>query len=45
MLIFAHAGHWLGQLAYLAPLIILIALLVTGRVRERKARKQAEHDS
>jgi hypothetical protein len=32
---FAHAGHWLAQLAYLAPLIILVVVLVVGRVRDR----------
>jgi hypothetical protein len=32
---FAHAGHWLAQLAYLAPLVILVVVLVVSRVRER----------
>ena len=35
MIVFAHAGHWLAQLAYLAPLILLVGLLVAGRLRER----------
>ena len=36
---FAHAGHWLVQLAYLAPLLVLVVLLAVGRVRERRARR------
>jgi hypothetical protein len=39
---FAHAGHWLAQLAYLAPLIILVAMLVIGRVRERREQRDGE---
>jgi len=35
---FAHAGHWLAQIAYLAPLVLLVVLLVVGRVRERRRR-------
>ena len=36
---FAHAGHWLAQVAYLAPLVLLVALLVAGRLRERRERR------
>jgi hypothetical protein len=39
MITFAHAGHWLAQIAYLAPLILLIGLLVAGKLRERKERR------
>jgi hypothetical protein len=39
MIVLAHAGHWLAQLAYLAPLLLLIGLLVAGRLRERRARR------
>ncbi len=34
----AHAGHWLVQLAYLAPLVVLVAILVRSRLRERRER-------
>ena len=34
----AHAGHWLAQVAYLAPLVLLVVMLVVGRIRERRAR-------
>ena len=36
---FAHAGHWLAQLAYLAPLIVLVGMLLLGRMRERRERR------
>ncbi|MGI8779230.1 MAG: hypothetical protein ACR2L8_03485 [Solirubrobacteraceae bacterium] len=35
---FAHAGHWLAQLAYLAPLLVLVGMLVAARLRERRER-------
>jgi hypothetical protein len=40
MIVFAHAGHWLAQLAYLAPLILLVGLLVAGRLRDRRERRE-----
>ena len=30
---FAHAGHWLAQLLYLAPVIAMIGALVWARIR------------
>jgi hypothetical protein len=36
----AHAGHWLAQIAYLAPLVVLVALLVAGKVRARRDRRR-----
>ena len=35
---FAHAGHWLAQIAYLAPLVVLVVMLVVGRLRDRRDR-------
>ena len=40
MTVLAHSGHWLVQIAYLAPLIILVGMLISGRIRERRARQQ-----
>ena len=37
-LVLAHAGHWLVQVAYLAPLVALIVMLLVAKVRERRAR-------
>jgi hypothetical protein len=39
---FAHAGHWLVQLAYLTPLVLLVVMLVVGRLRERRRRHERE---
>jgi hypothetical protein len=36
----AHAGHWLVQIAYLAPLILLDATLLLGKLRERRERRR-----
>ena len=36
----AHAGHWLAQVAYLAPLVVLVAILVAGRLRSRRERRR-----
>lgn len=37
MIVFAHAGHWLASLAYIAPLLILVGVILVGKVRDRRA--------
>jgi hypothetical protein len=37
VLVFAHAGHWLPQLLYLMPVVVLVGAILIGRVRERRA--------
>ncbi|MEO8688673.1 MAG: hypothetical protein ABI611_10690 [Solirubrobacteraceae bacterium] len=37
MLVFAHAGHWLVSLAYIAPLIFLVGVILAGKVRDRRS--------
>jgi cytochrome c oxidase assembly factor CtaG len=37
-LFIAHAGHWLPQLLYLAPLVVLVVAIGLGRLRERRER-------
>jgi hypothetical protein len=37
MIVFAHAGHWLVSLAYIAPLIFLVGVILVGKVRDRRA--------
>ncbi len=37
-----HAGHWLAQVAYLAPLVVLVAMLVIGKLRARRERRRNE---
>jgi hypothetical protein len=39
---FAHAGHWLAQIAYLAPLFLLIGMLIAGKLRARRERRRNE---
>jgi cytochrome c oxidase assembly factor CtaG len=43
-LVIAHAGHWLPQLLYLAPLIVLVVAIVLGRLRERREGRESEHE-
>ena len=38
MTLFAHAGHVLVDLLYAAPLFVMFALLLVGKLRERRAR-------
>jgi hypothetical protein len=37
LLVLAHAGHWLVNLAYIAPLIFLVGVILVGKVRDRRA--------
>jgi hypothetical protein len=37
MTVFAHAGHWLVSLAYIAPLIVLVGVILVGKIRDRRA--------
>ena len=30
MIVFAHAGHWLPQLLYLAPVIVMVLFTLLG---------------
>jgi hypothetical protein len=40
VIVFAHAGHWLPQLLYLAPLVVLIGAILMGKMRERREARQ-----
>jgi hypothetical protein len=33
VIVFAHPGHWAGQLLYLAPVLAMLGALVWARVR------------
>lgn len=33
----AHAGHWITGLLYLAPLVIVVAMLAITSMRDRRA--------
>jgi hypothetical protein len=39
---FAHAGHWLLDLLYAAPLLIMVGLLGVARLRERRSRSRED---
>jgi hypothetical protein len=34
--VFAHAGHWLPQLLYLAPVVVMLGAVGLGKLRERR---------
>ena len=33
----AHAGHWLVNVLYLVPLVIVVAMLAVSSLRDRRA--------
>ncbi len=42
MLLFAHAGHWLVNVAYFAPVVVFLAWLGWNELSERRSRKDAD---
>jgi len=40
----AHAGHWLAQVAYVVPLLLVVIALGVSKVRERRAGPDAHED-
>ena len=46
MILFAHAGHWLPQLIYLVPLLVLLGVIAAGRRKDRReAAEQASRST
>ena len=39
MTVYAHAGHWLVQMIYLLPLLVLVGALLRAKIRERRRRR------
>jgi hypothetical protein len=37
VIVLAHAGHWLPQLLYVAPVAVLVVAVLIGRIRERRS--------
>ena len=35
----AHAGHWLVNAAYLAPLVVLVGVIGWGKLKDRRDRR------
>jgi hypothetical protein len=42
---FAHVGHWLADMLFVLPLLVLGALLLAGRLRERRASRRREPEA
>jgi hypothetical protein len=42
MIVLAHAGHWLINLLYAAPILALIVLLVRDRIKHRSERDEED---
>jgi hypothetical protein len=42
MSLLAHAAHVIVDLLYALPLFIMVAVLLLGRLRERRARKRTD---
>ena len=40
MTVLAHAGHVLVDMLYAVPLLVMIALLLVGKLRERRNRRE-----
>ena len=41
--VFAHAGHWLVNLLYLAPVLFITFVIVREKVREKRERRDGVH--
>ena len=39
MSVLAHAGHWLPQLLYLAPVVVMAGAVGWGKLRERRNKR------
>jgi hypothetical protein len=39
VIVFAHAGHWLPQLLYLAPVVVMLGAVGLGKLRERRNKR------
>ena len=39
---FAHAGHWLVDILYAAPLRLVVGFIVRDRIKERRRRAASE---
>jgi hypothetical protein len=37
VIVVAHVGHWLVDLLYVVPLILVAAIVLAGKLRERRA--------
>lgn len=35
-LVYAHAGHWLAQLVYVAPVLALVVAIAVSKLKEKR---------
>jgi hypothetical protein len=35
MTLVAHAGHWIGQLLYLGPVLAMVGAILWGKIKNR----------
>ncbi len=42
MIQFAHASHWLAQVAYVAPVMVLLVALGITTLRDRRRERRGE---
>ncbi len=42
MMVLAHAGHWLAQVAYAAPLVLVVVALVVSTLRGRRSEPEEQ---
>jgi len=40
----AHAGHWLVQLLYLAPILLIAVLVGWGKLQEKRGKRPGRDD-
>jgi hypothetical protein len=40
MVVIAHAGHWLAQVAFAAPLVLVVVALVVSKLRGRRSESE-----
>jgi len=45
MVIVAHAGHWIVQVLYVAPLAVFVSILVRTKLKERREREALGPDA
>jgi hypothetical protein len=44
VIVLAHAGHWLVSLAYIAPLLFLVGVIIVGKIRDRRSEPTDPND-
>jgi hypothetical protein len=42
MIVLAHAGHWLVNLLYLAPVLFIFGVILREKIRDRREQREGE---